>query len=79
MTTFKLESCRPDDRTLPKAPGKAPRKRKPRRAELDKLQATIARGGLVPERSEFLERLCRQLENKTNKQQKENHDHQTHH
>ena len=52
------------DDPLPRGAQFKERKREPDPRELAKLEATRALGGLVPERSEFLDRLCKALEAK---------------
>jgi hypothetical protein len=61
LDNFALVSDDPDDESLPAPRGKAPTKKTPNWEEQAKLQRTRDFGGLVPERSPILDRLCRLL------------------
>ena len=60
-TPFALISFAEDDPALPPPRGKVPKHKNPNSWEQIKMERTRALGGLVPERSPFLDRLARMI------------------
>jgi hypothetical protein len=58
LENFALIPADPDDASLPHPRGSAPEHKEPNALEEAKLQRTRDFGGLVPERSPILNRLC---------------------